>query len=86
MYGSNCGVWWCVCHFGSSVGGVVVYECGLDSNGMWLWWWCVCMYVCVCVCVCVCVRVCEIRVVIVVGWLGSGGGCMLGVVVVIGWW
>ena len=36
--GNNCGVWCCVCDFGSSCGGIVVYECGLDSNGMW-WWW-----------------------------------------------
>ena len=33
--GSSCGVWCCVCDFGSSCGGVVEYECGLNSNGMW---------------------------------------------------
>ena len=35
--GSSCGVWCCVCDFGSSCGGIVVYECELDNNGMW-WW------------------------------------------------
>ena len=34
--GRSCGVWCCVCDFDSSYGGIVVYECGLDSNGMWL--------------------------------------------------
>ena len=34
---SSCGVWCCVSDFCSSCGGVVVYECGLDSNGIWRW-------------------------------------------------
>ena len=36
----SCGVWCCVCAFGSSGGEVMMYECGLNSNG--IWWWCVC--------------------------------------------
>ena len=39
--GSSCGVWCCVCAFGSRGGEVMMYECGLNSNGIW-WWWCVC--------------------------------------------
>ena len=31
---SSCGVWCCVCDFGSICGGIVVYECGLNSNSI----------------------------------------------------